>query len=180
MIGFSTLPPGVLLVCIEAIDLIVHDDVGKIDITAHAVHEMVAADAIAVAVAAGDDDLELVIGHLRAGGYRQRAAMQCVHAVGADVAGQIGRASDAADHQRFVRPNAQFRERHLQRAQHTEVAAARTPIGLRFAFEILDGQRRARLAGAFGFDFDGRQAHRTLLFVPRVTTPDARIGTVIN
>ena len=45
---------------------------------------MVAADAVAVAVAAGNDDLELVIGQLGAGGHCQSASMQRVHAVGAD------------------------------------------------------------------------------------------------
>src|SRR5687767_12947711 len=104
---------------------------------------MIAADAIAIAVAARDDDLKLMIGHLGAGRYRQRAAMQRVHTVRADIARQVRRTADAADHHRFVRPNGQFRERLLERAQDAKVAASGAPIGFRFTFEILDRKLRA-------------------------------------
>src|SRR5215470_14748132 len=46
----------------EAVDLIVHDDVSQIDVAAHGMNEVVAADTVAVAIAAGGDNLKLVIG----------------------------------------------------------------------------------------------------------------------
>src|SRR5207302_1378735 len=92
----------------ETVDLVVHHDVGEIDVAAHDVDEVVAADAEAVAVAAGDYDLEAVVAELRPGRDRQRAPVQRVHAVGVDVAGQVGRAADSADGEQLVRQEAQL------------------------------------------------------------------------
>src|SRR5262245_63717508 len=81
----------------KAINLIVHDDVRQIDVAPHAVHEMVAADAVAVAVASGNNDLEIVIGKLGSRGYSEGASMQGVHAVGTKIPRKVGRTADAAD-----------------------------------------------------------------------------------
>ena len=74
---------------------------------------MIAADAVAVAVAAGDDDFEFMICHLGAGGHGKSATVQRVHTVGTDVPGEVRRAADAADHHCLMRANTQIRERLL-------------------------------------------------------------------
>ena len=74
----------------QAIDLIVHHQVGEVDITARGMHQVVAADAVAVTVAAGRDDGELVVPQLGSRRHRERAPVQGVHAVGVEVAGQVG------------------------------------------------------------------------------------------
>ncbi len=81
----------------EAVDLVIHDDVGEIEVAAHGVDEVADADAVAVAIAAGDDHLEIGVGQLDAGGHRDSASMQGVHAVGVHIAGQVGGAADAGD-----------------------------------------------------------------------------------
>jgi hypothetical protein len=60
----------------------------------------------------------------------------------------------------------------LERAQDAEVAAARTPVGLGFAFEILDRQTylAAVLGGASGFHCDRRYAHGLLLIDSKLET----------
>ena len=69
LMGFSTLPNGVLLVFMpdaaggrdlpggQPVNLVVHGHVRQIHVAAHGVDEMIAADAEAVAVAAGDHHL---------------------------------------------------------------------------------------------------------------------------
>ena len=42
----------------KAVNLVVHHDVGQVHVAAHGVHEMIAADAVAVAVAADADDFQ--------------------------------------------------------------------------------------------------------------------------
>ena len=86
--------------------------------------KVIAADAVAVAVAAGADDFEFVIGKLRARRNGERAAMQGVHPVGVHVAGQVRRAADAAHDEHLVRLETQFGEGGLERRDDREVAAA--------------------------------------------------------
>ena len=114
----------------EAVDLVVHDDVGEVDVAAHGVDEVAAADAEAVAVAAGDEDGHGVVGHLDAGGDGERAAVQGVHAVGVDEAGEVGGAADAADGGDLVLGDLQLDEGFLDGGEDAEVAAAGTPVGI--------------------------------------------------
>src|SRR5215475_6350579 len=51
----------------QAVNLVIHDNVSDIDVAAHGMDKVVAADAKTVPVAAGSDDFELVVGHLGAG-----------------------------------------------------------------------------------------------------------------
>ena len=106
---------------------------------------MIATDAVPVAVAAGGDDLELVIGQLGSRGHGQGAAVQGVHAVGVEVAGQVRRAADAADGQDLVGLEPQLGDRLFQGREHAEVAAPRAPVRIDLALEILD-----RHLGALG------------------------------
>src|SRR5713101_4709751 len=89
---------------------------------------MVAADSVAIAVAAGADHFQLVVAKSDAGGNRQRAAMERVHSVSVDVAGQIRRTADAADDASLMRLQLQLEHCGLERGEHREIAAAGTPI----------------------------------------------------
>ena len=120
----------------EAVDLVVHHDVEQVDVAAHGVHEVVAADAEAVAVAAGHQHGQIVIGELHSSGHRQRAAVQGVHAVGVDVAGKVGGTADTADGDHVVVRYLQLDQGLLDRGEHAKIAAAGTPVGIDFAFQI--------------------------------------------
>ena len=73
----------------QAIDEVVHDEVGHVDVLARAVIEMVAADGEAVAVAAEEKDVQVGPGQADAGGERDGAAVNEVRAVAVD---EIGKA----------------------------------------------------------------------------------------
>ena len=85
------------LVLGQAVDEVVHDDVGEVDVLARGVVEVVAADRVAVAVAAEDEDVEVGPGKADAGGERQGAAVDEVEAVAVDEVGEARRAADAGD-----------------------------------------------------------------------------------
>src|SRR5205085_7248375 len=108
---------------------------------------VVAADPETVAVSTGDDHFQPVVPELRSARDRQRAAVQGVHAVGVDVAGQVGGAADSADGEDLMRLQAQLGDRRLQRVQDAEVSAARAPVGVGLALEVLDGERRPSRSG---------------------------------
>ena len=117
--------------------------------------KVIAADAVPVAVSARHDDLQVMIGQLGSGGHRQGTAMQGVHAIRVEIAGQVRRAADAADGQDLVGLEPRLDDCLLQGREHAEVAASGTPIGIDLAFEILD-----RYLDAFGLNHGG---HRRLL-----------------
>src|SRR5262245_32450379 len=117
--------------------------------------KVIAADAVPVAVSARHDDLQLMIGQLGAGRHRQSAAMQGMHAIRVEIAGQVRRAADAADGQDLVRLEPRLDDCLLQSREHAEIAASGTPVGIDLAFEILD-----RHLDAFGLNQGG---HRRLL-----------------
>src|SRR5205823_14549775 len=119
------------------VNLVIHDEVSQVVVAAHAMYEVIAADAVAVAVAARGDDLQAVIAQLNAAGNSHRAPMERVHAVGVDEAGEVRGAADAADDNDFVRLKPQFSQRQLQRREDTEVAATGTPVGVDLPLEIL-------------------------------------------
>jgi hypothetical protein len=147
-IGFSTLPRGVLFVLWpsvvvgvarrEAVDLVVHDDVGQIEVAAHGVDEVGHADAVAVAVAAHRHDVQVVVGERGPGGHGQRASVQAVHTVRVDEPGQVRRAADAGDDQHVVGLDLQLDDGFLQRLEDAEIPATRTPVGIDASFEALE------------------------------------------
>ena len=100
------------------------------------------------------DDLQVVIGQLGSRGHGQGAAVQGVHAVCVEIAGQVRRAADAADGQDLVRREPDLDDRLLQRREHAEVAAPRAPVGIDFTLEVLD-----RYLDALGLNHGG---HRRL------------------
>ena len=117
----------------EAVDLVVHHDVGEVEIATHGVDEVAGADAKAVAVAARDEDGHGVVGELHAAGYGKRPAVKRVHAVGVDEAGEVGGAADAADRHDFMLGDLEFDKGLLHGGEDSEVPASRTPVGIDFA-----------------------------------------------
>src|SRR3989449_148445 len=120
----------------EAVDLIVHDDVEQIDVAAHGVDKVVAADTETVAVTASHQYCQIVIGKLHPSRHRQRPAVQSVHAIGINETGKVGRTADATDGDHVMVRDLQLHEGFLYRSKHTEIAAARAPIRIDFAFQI--------------------------------------------
>ena len=88
----------------ETVDLIVHHNIGQVDIAPRNMHEMVASDAVAIAIPTGGDDRQLVVTHLGPRSHGQSPAVQGVHAVGVEVSRQIRRTADSADCQDLMGP----------------------------------------------------------------------------
>src|SRR5260370_10121511 len=84
-----------------------------------------------------------MVAELGSGRDRERAPVQRVHAVGVDVAGEVGGANDPGDGEDLVRQEAQLGDGGLERVENAEIAAARAPVGVRLGLEVLGAQRRA-------------------------------------
>ena len=79
----------------HAVDVVVHDDVGHVDVASTGVDEVVAADGGAVAVAADEDDVHFRFGHFYAGGKGGGSSVGGVQGAAVHVAGYSGCAADA-------------------------------------------------------------------------------------
>ena len=90
-------------------------------------HEVVAADAVAVAVAAGRDDREARVREFGGAGDGERAAVDGVEPVALEVAVELAGAADACTEEHRVGAQPQLRGGTLQRLQDAEVTTARTP-----------------------------------------------------
>src|SRR5690242_14934783 len=97
---------------------------------------MIAADSEAVSVTAGDEDGKTVVGELDAGGHGEGASVERVHAVGVDVAGEVGGASDAADGADLMVGNLQLDQGFLHGGEDAEIAASGTPVRINFALQV--------------------------------------------
>ena len=124
----------------QAVDLVVHQEIGQVEVSAGRVEEVIAADGEAVAVAADRHDVQLGAGDLDAGRERQGAAMDAVEAVRRDVAGEARRAADAGDDDRLPRLPLQLGHGAVEGGQGAEVAAARAPDGLQVGLVVGDGE----------------------------------------
>ena len=124
------------LACGQTINLVVHRDVQQIDIPAHRVDKVIAADSESVTVAACDDYAEVVIRKLDAGRHRQRAAVKRMHAVSVNESRQVRRTSNPADGDNIVGLDLEFDKRLLERRQHTEIAATGAPVRINFPFRV--------------------------------------------
>ena len=78
----------------HAIDAVVHDDIGHVDVAPAGMEEMVAADGIAVAVAARHHDRQVRPRHFQSGGERQRTAVHAMEAVAIGIGRNARRAAD--------------------------------------------------------------------------------------
>ena len=123
----------------QSVDLIVHDDVGEVQVAAHGVHEVAQTDAVTVSIPAGDHHVHVLVGELDPGSHRHGPAVQAVDTVGMDVARQVGRATDPGDGEQFLRLDAQFSGCHLDAPENTEIATAWTPVRIDDAFIGADG-----------------------------------------
>jgi hypothetical protein len=121
----------------HAIDLVVHHDVGQVDVAPAGMQEVVAADREAVAVAAGDQHREVGTRQLQAGGHRQGAAMHAVEAIHAGVGGNPRGAADAGDDRDFFRRQGQFGQGAGDRIQYGVIAATGTPDRLQVGLVVL-------------------------------------------
>ena len=120
----------------EAVDLVVHEDVGDVQVSPRGVHEVVAADRDSVAVAAHRDDPEVRARDLDSRGERDGAAVKAVHAERGDVAGKTRRAADARDDDRLPGLHLQLGERAVEAGQDAEVAATGAPDGLQLGLVV--------------------------------------------
>src|SRR3989442_442396 len=124
----------------ESVDLVVHYKVGQVHISPHGMDEVVSSDPVAIAVAASRNDLQFMIGKLRACGNGQSTTVQRMHAVDVNIARQVGRAADATNGHHLMGLEFQLDKRLLERSENTEIPTARTPIRVHFPLEVLDGQ----------------------------------------
>ena len=114
----------------QTVNLIVHDDVGQVDVFAGHVIEVIAANGEPVAVAAEDEDLEVGAAQADAGGKWHGTTMDEVSAMGVDEVGEPGRAADTGHRDDiFVRVIELF-EGAVKGREHREVTATRAPRGM--------------------------------------------------
>src|SRR6059036_3380159 len=124
------------LACGQTINLVVHRQIQQIDIPAHRVNKVIAADSESVTVTACDDYAEVVIRKLDAGRYRQRPAVKRMHAVSVNEPREVRRTSNTADGDNIVGLDLEFDKRLLERRQHTEIAATGAPVRINFPFKV--------------------------------------------
>ena len=86
----------------HTINAVVINNQGQIDIAASSMNQVVAADSGAVTVAAANDNIQLGVTHLYAGGDGQSTAMQGVGSIKVQIAGATAGAADAADNSNVV------------------------------------------------------------------------------
>src|SRR5450755_2777595 len=132
----------------QAIDEVVHDDVGQVDVLARAVVEMVAADAEAVAIAAEEEDVQVGPGQAHAAGERDGAPMDEVGAVAIDEIRKARGAADAGEGDDLFVIELAFLEDFVIAGENGEVATAGTPGrvigGDSFLGELLAGWNLGR------------------------------------
>src|SRR5262249_40546140 len=112
----------------QTVDLVVHHDIGQVQVAPHCVDKMAQANAIAVAVSAGDDDLQVMVGELYAACDSNSAPMQAVDSVRMKESRQVRRAADARDYHQVFGRDAELACGDLESSKNTKVATARTPI----------------------------------------------------
>jgi hypothetical protein len=125
----------------QAVDLIVEQQHLQIDVAAHHVDEVIAADRQAVAVARHEPNGKLRPHSLDAGRDRRRAPVDAVDAVGLHVIRKPTRAADAADEHDLLARNAEARHDALDLGQDRVVTATRAPADFLIRHEVLARQR---------------------------------------
>src|SRR5207237_6814534 len=129
------------LSCRQAVDLVVHDDVGDVEVPAHRVDEVAEADPVSVAVPAGDDDVQLRVRELGALRDREGPAVERMESVRRQEMREVARATDARDDEDVPRLELERMDRGLEGAQHRKVAASGAPgrLDLRLVGVHLEG-----------------------------------------
>src|SRR4029077_5303527 len=111
----------------QAIDEVVHDEIGHVNVLARAVIEMIAADGEPVAVAAEQKHMEVGPGEANAGCERNGATVNVVDAVAVDEIGKARGATDPGEGDDLLVFELALLEHFVERSEHCEIAAARTP-----------------------------------------------------
>ncbi len=114
----------------QAIDEVVHDDVGQVDVLARAVLEVVAADREGVAVAAEEEHVQVRPRKAHARGQRHRAPVDEMPAVGIDEIREARGAADAREGDDVLVRKLAPLEHLVKRGEHGEIAAAGAPGGM--------------------------------------------------
>ena len=135
----------------QAINPVVHDAIGHLDVLARGVVEMIAADGKRVAVAAEHEHVQVRPRQRNAAGKRQRAAVDVMHAVRLHEIREPAGAADAGDGRDFLVPDLALLDELEIKREHGEIAAAGAPrrmIGGDFLFRqalaLGAGRRRRR------------------------------------
>src|SRR5699024_12386481 len=95
-------------------DPVVEEQDRHVDVAAHGVDEVVAADGEGVAVAGDDPDREVGAARGQAGGDGRGAAVDGVHPVGVEVVREAGGAADAGDEGDVLLAQAELGQEALQ------------------------------------------------------------------
>ena len=114
----------------QAIDEVIHDDVGELDVFAGGVVEVIAADGETVAVTAEDEDMHIRTAQRDAGGKRQGTAMNEMDAVRVHEIRETAGAADAGDADDVFMRILELFQHAVEDVQHGEVAAAGAPRGM--------------------------------------------------
>ena len=121
----------------QPVDLVVHDQVGKVHVAACRVNKVVAPNTVAVSVPAGRNHGQFVIRLLHTGSHRQRAPVKGVHPVRVEVTREIGGTAYTADGDDLMGLDPEFRTGLLESAKNPKITAARTPVRIDFALIVL-------------------------------------------
>ena len=120
----------------QPVDLVVHHDVGQVDISPDDVRHMAPADGETVAIAAGHQDEQVRVRELDPLGNGQGTAMQGVKAVSGRVTGNAAGTANARDKGNLMRGSPDGRQGARDGRDHPEIAATRAPNGFEIAFEV--------------------------------------------
>lgn len=115
------------LACRQAVEVVVVDEVGQVNVAADGVDEVADALAVGVAVSRVSDDGQLVVSQLDADSHGQSPAVNAVKGVEVVKIRTVGRAADAKNHGHLVRLEAELRQRRFGGRKDAEIAAARAP-----------------------------------------------------
>ena len=111
----------------QAIDEVVHDEIGHVDVLARAVIDMVPADRETVAVATEEEDVEIGPGQADPGSERDGAAVDVVHAVAVDEIRKARRTTDPGEGDDLFVIELAFLEDLVKGSQNRKVSTTRTP-----------------------------------------------------
>ena len=127
---------GRILALGEAVNAVVEQHDVDIEVAADGVHQVVAADRQAVAVAGDDPHVQIGPHRLQPGRHRRGPAVDRVHAVRVHVVREAARAADAGDEHDLLARDAERRHHLFHLGENRVVAAAGTPADVLIAGEI--------------------------------------------
>ena len=135
---------GAGLVLGQAVNKIVHDDIGQTDVLARGVVQMIAANGEAVTVATEDEHMHIRAAQRNARGQRQGATVNEVNAVAVDEIREARGATDASDADDLLMRILQLFQHLVEGGEHGEVTTAGAPRGVvggeDFLGELLGGR----------------------------------------